>query len=113
LSRVTEYPLCFSLTAKTALWELQTWRKESVLEGFFPQASVQGLILFTIFISDLDESIECILSDFADDTKLGGEADTPGGCVAIQQDLTGWRVGQGGTLVGTTRASAVPRPGKE
>ena len=40
--------------------------------------------MFTIFISDLDESIECILSDFADDTKLG---DTSDGCAATQQDL--------------------------
>ncbi|PKU49275.1 rna-directed dna polymerase from mobile element jockey-like [Limosa lapponica baueri] len=30
---------------------------------------------------------ECTLNEFTDDTKLGGVADTPQGCVAIQQDL--------------------------
>jgi len=41
-----------------------------------PWGLLLNLVLFNIFVSDLDEGIESTLSEFAEDAELGGVADT-------------------------------------
>ncbi|CAM4605496.1 unnamed protein product [Caretta caretta] len=52
-----------------------------------PQGSVLGLVLFSIFINDLEDGVDCNLNKFADDTKLGGVVDTLEGRDRIQRAL--------------------------
>lgn len=44
-------------------------------------------ILFSIFLSDLNDGTEGTPSKFAEDKKLRGVIDRPDGCAAIQGDL--------------------------
>ena len=51
------------------------------------QGSVLGLILFNMFIGDIDSGVECTHSKFADDSKLWGAVNPPEGHDVIKRKL--------------------------
>lgn len=51
------------------------------------QGSVCGPAIINTFINDLNKEIECTLSQFADDTKLGGNIDQLEVRKALQENL--------------------------
>ncbi len=53
----------------------------------FPQGSVLGLVLFIIYIKDIDLGLNNFISKFADDRKIGNAVLSEGDRRSPQEDL--------------------------
>jgi len=80
-----------SLDKELARWthseSCSQWLHIQVETSGVPQALVLGLVLFNIFVSDMDSGTECTLNKFGDGTKLCGVADMLKGRDAIERDF--------------------------
>lgn len=54
---------------------------------WFPQGSILRPVLLNVLINDLGEGVECTISRFAAETKLGNGAGSPEGQDVLQRDL--------------------------
>ncbi len=52
-----------------------------------PQCSVLGLVLFIIYINDIDIGLNNLTSKFADDAKTGNSINTDHDRMSLQEDL--------------------------
>lgn len=57
-------------------------------------------------INDLDDGTECILNKFANGIEMRRMTDTPGGCAAIQRNLSKLEEGANKNLMKVTQGNA-------
>ncbi|RMC17471.1 hypothetical protein DUI87_06053 [Hirundo rustica rustica] len=69
-------------------WHRRLQKGRHPIKSVFSGRS-RSRVYFNIFIDDMDEGIESVISKFADDTKLGVCVDLLKGRMALQRDL-GW-----------------------
>ncbi|KAJ7400527.1 hypothetical protein BTVI_104637 [Pitangus sulphuratus] len=79
-----------------------SWRP--IVSGI-PWGLILDPVLFNLFTNNLDKGIECTLTKFAGDMKLGKVADTPEGWAAIPWDLDRLESWVERNLISSTRPS--------